>query len=233
MVRVLCVANQKGGVGKTTTAVNLAAACAKSGRKTLLVDLDPQCNATTGIGGQPTARHALVIRQPLHEAVETTTVEGLDLLPGEYVRVGEQVGKGGQLGQRVKVPGAAGSWSDRIEAVNALIGDLVRPTVEIARVIDAVVKGDLSQRMLVATDGKPRAGVELEVTFRPKGWPVWYDYSPARIQTDREGRFRIEALLPGYEFRLSDGKGELPCGGALRSGHAENLGEVQMKGARE
>lgn len=82
MVRVLCIANQKGGVGKTTTAVNLAAACAKSGRRTLLVDLDPQCNATTGVGGAPTARHALVIRQPLHEAVETTTVEGLDLLPG-------------------------------------------------------------------------------------------------------------------------------------------------------
>ncbi|MCI0458659.1 MAG: carboxypeptidase-like regulatory domain-containing protein [Gemmataceae bacterium] len=86
---------------------------------------------------------------------------------------------------------------------------------------------------LVAADGQPRAGVELEVTFRLKGWKSWLDYPPERIQTDREGRFRIEALLPGYEFRLSDGKGELPIGGALRSGQTKDLGDVQMKRAAE
>jgi hypothetical protein len=55
-----------------------------------------------------------------------------------------------------------------------------------------------------------------------------YD-SQERIETDHEGRFRIEALLPGYEFRLSDGKGELPFGGALRSGQTKDLGDVKMK----
>lgn len=82
MGRILCVANQKGGVGKTTTAVNLAAGLAKSGARTLLVDLDPQCNATSGLGHQPTASHALVSGQPILEAVEQTSVPDLDLLSG-------------------------------------------------------------------------------------------------------------------------------------------------------
>jgi len=82
LVRVLCVANQKGGVGKTTTAINLAACLAKSGERTLLIDLDPQCNATTGLGQQPSARHALVERRPVREAVLTTPTADLDLLPG-------------------------------------------------------------------------------------------------------------------------------------------------------
>lgn len=82
MARILCVANQKGGVGKTTTAINLASALAKAGCRTLLVDLDPQCNATTGLGRQPTARHPLVAQELLRESVLETSVPGLHLLPG-------------------------------------------------------------------------------------------------------------------------------------------------------
>ncbi|MHB8970834.1 MAG: ParA family protein [Pirellulaceae bacterium] len=82
MARVLCVANQKGGVGKTTTALNLAAALAKANQQTLLVDLDPQCNATSGLGRQPTARHSLVERRPVRESLCATDVPNLQLLPG-------------------------------------------------------------------------------------------------------------------------------------------------------
>ncbi|MBS0211366.1 MAG: ParA family protein [Planctomycetes bacterium] len=82
MGRILCVANQKGGVGKTTTAVNLATCLAKAGCRTLLIDLDPQCNATSGVGHSPAERHPLVTRQPLREAIVATETPNLDLLPG-------------------------------------------------------------------------------------------------------------------------------------------------------
>jgi hypothetical protein len=78
-------------------------------------------------------------------------------------------------------------------------------------------------------DGKPRAGVELEVTFRPAGWGSWFDYSAEHVKTDREGRFRIQALLPDRDFRLSDGKGQLLAVRAPRSGQAADLGDVVMK----
>jgi RNA polymerase sigma factor (sigma-70 family) len=90
---------------------------------------------------------------------------------------------------------------------------------------------------LIDVDGTPRAGVELEVRYRHKGTSFyfdWSDYFPARIRTDPEGRLRIEALLPGHEFRLSDGKGILPFGGnTLQSGQTKNLGDVKIKAEEE
>lgn len=82
MGRTFCIANQKGGVGKTTTSINLASALAKSGQRTLLVDMDPQCNATSGVGKAPVDRHPLVVDQAIRHSVLPTDVENLDLLPG-------------------------------------------------------------------------------------------------------------------------------------------------------
>ena len=80
--RILCIANQKGGVGKTTTAMNIASGLAKAGERTLLIDLDPQCNCTSGFGIQPTERHPLVTQSPLAVTQRAVGNDGLQLLPG-------------------------------------------------------------------------------------------------------------------------------------------------------
>ena len=82
MAKIISVANQKGGVGKTTTAINVAAGLAKSGRTTLVIDVDPQCNATSGLGVEPAQRHPLVAGRPLAESVVETALAGLHVLPG-------------------------------------------------------------------------------------------------------------------------------------------------------
>ena len=82
MARIICIANQKGGVGKTTTAVNLSVGLARAGERTLLIDLDPQCNATSGIGMRPAESHPLLLETPLKESLQRTSWENLELLPG-------------------------------------------------------------------------------------------------------------------------------------------------------
>ena len=72
-------------------------------------------------------------------------------------RVSKAVGKEGKLAERMSL-GSDGGWTRQVESVNALISDLGRPTTEMARVIGAVAKGDLAQRMVMEADGKPIQG---------------------------------------------------------------------------
>ncbi|MCC6336319.1 MAG: ParA family protein [Myxococcales bacterium] len=96
MGRILCISNQKGGVGKTTTAINLAASLAASERRTLLVDLDPQGNAGSGLGIDKTALagsvyDALIDGRPLKELTRPTELRFLDVVPATADLTGAEV----------------------------------------------------------------------------------------------------------------------------------------------
>jgi len=96
LAKVLAVANQKGGVGKTTTAINLAAGLALAEQNALLIDLDPQGNATTGLGVektnlQRTIYHVLLEDLSIQEAVIKTELRFLDLVPADIDLVGAEI----------------------------------------------------------------------------------------------------------------------------------------------
>src|SRR4051812_13435495 len=104
----------------------------------------------TGIDGE--------IAQTFNDVVELEETKA-----AEIARVADQVGREGQLGQRMSVPAASGSWADVVESMNMLIGDMMYPVTEVARVIGCVAKGDLSQTMVLETEGRPLRGEALRL----------------------------------------------------------------------
>jgi len=114
---VYAITNQKGGVGKTTTAVNLSACLAEAGERTLVVDLDPQANATSGLGERAngTSSYDLLDGAPLAEVVHATRFENLDLVPARPSLAGAVV-------ELSRLPGGETSLADALREARGAYG---------------------------------------------------------------------------------------------------------------
>ncbi|HEY6392319.1 MAG TPA: HAMP domain-containing protein, partial [Bryobacteraceae bacterium] len=111
-------------------------------------------------------RGNFAIRMPVDEVgvpgkIADTLNEILELnqkMVSEFARISKAVGKDGKITQRATIGSVTGEWAECVESVNSLIGDLVQPSTEVARVIGAVAKGDLAQTMSLQVDGRPLRG---------------------------------------------------------------------------
>ncbi|MDE2125368.1 MAG: ParA family protein [Armatimonadetes bacterium] len=122
MPRIFAVVNQKGGVGKTTTAVNLAAFLALEGERVLLADIDAQANATSGLGIAPVERSPgswdlLVETRPLADCIRATSVPGLDIVPATIDLAGAEIEMAARPGRELALRHALREAEGRYDTV--------------------------------------------------------------------------------------------------------------------
>jgi hypothetical protein len=149
----------------------------------------------------------------------------------ELGRVRDQVGREGRIDQRVRMPAAPGSWADGLDSINALIGDLVRPTSEVARVMEAVAKGNLSQSMVLEIDGQPLRGEFYRIgsivnTMVGQLGAFASEVSRVAREVGTEGKLGGQAQVPGVAGIWKDLTDNVNLMAANLTGQVRNIAEV-------
>jgi HAMP domain-containing protein/CheY-like chemotaxis protein/signal transduction histidine kinase len=152
-------------------------------------------------------------------------------LASELGRVSEVVGKEGRIQQRASLAGASGAWSQSIDHVNSLISELVQPTTEVARVIGAVAKGDLSQSMALETDGRPLRGEFLRLaqvvnTMVAQLGSFASEVTRVAREVGTEGKLGGQAQVSGVSGTWKDLTDNVNLMASNLTGQVRNIAEV-------
>ena len=187
----------------------------KKGDFTMRLPLD-----LTGIDGQ--------IAEVFNDIVEMN-----ESIASEFARVCKTIGKEGQINQRLRVAGVVGAWAGEMDSVNQLIGDLARPTAAVARVIESVADGDLSQRMLLEIDGLPLRGEFQRIgkvvnTMVTQLNAFASEVSRVAREVGTEGKLGGQARVPGAAGTWKDLTDNVNALAANLTGQMRNIAEVTM-----
>ncbi|RST31375.1 response regulator [Sphingomonas ginkgonis] len=155
----------------------------------------------------------------------------------EFERLSVVVGKEGRISQRARVRGATGGWDVKIRAVNELIEDMVQPTTEVARVIGAVAKGDLSQSMAVEIDGRPLRGEFLRIgkvvnTMVEQLGSFADEVTRVAREVGTEGKLGGQAQVKGVAGTWKDLTDNVNAMATNLTGQVRNIAEVTTAVAR-
>src|SRR5690349_14559204 len=158
-------------------------------------------------------------------------VELNEMFADEIVRIRDEVGKEGKIQQRMKLPTATGLWADSADSINTLIGDLVQPTAEIARVIESVAKGDLSQTLLLEINGRPLYGEFLRIgkvvnTMVGQLGAFASEVSRVAREVGTDGKLGGQAQVPGVAGTWKDLTDNVNLMAENLTGQVRNIAEV-------
>src|ERR671912_479369 len=158
-------------------------------------------------------------------------------LSRELDRMARVVGKEGQIAERGKLPTATGCWADCMDSVNSMIGDLVQPTTEVARVIGAVAKGDLSQTMQLDIEGRPLRGEFLRIgkvvnTMVGQLGSFASEVTRVAREVGSEGKLGGQAKVKGVAGTWKDLTDNVNLMAGNLTGQVRNIAEVTTAVAR-
>ena len=164
-------------------------------------------------------------------------VEACETMAREFARIRDQAGREGQITQRVRMPSAVGTWAQCVDSVNALIGDLVRPTSEVARVLEAVANGNLSQTMMLEIDGRPLRGEFFRIGKTVNAMvdrlnAFASEVSRVAREVGTEGKLGGQAQVPGVAGTWKDLTDNVNAMAANLTGQVRNIAEVTTAVAR-